>query len=176
MGKSGSIGWALAFDVTPAAIFGGSVGFAVATYLGQPLLGLTPGATAAAAFGVAWLGLSKFASPSKQFPFADFEQAEIEYEQPSALSELLEQADVAGIVEQLGTSFEKSPPEELILDDVLAALESDSRVVRLFEPNDTAGEMRSRIEGHLRSSSQQTPPDATQELHDALAALRRSLR
>ena len=176
MGKSGSIGWALAFEVAPAAIFGGSVGFAVATCLGQPLLGVAPASSAAAAFGAAWLGLSKFASPTRQFPIADFEEAEVEYEQPSALSELLEQADVAGIVEQLGAASDPKPAEELVLDDVLTAVESDFRVVRLFEPNDTAGELRSRIEDHLRSSPRQTPPDATQELHDALAALRRSLR
>ena len=45
-----------------------------------------------------------------------------------------------------------------------------------FEPTDTAGEMQARIERHLNSSPPQSPPDATQELHDALAALRRSLR
>ncbi len=104
MGKSGSIGWALAFELAPAAIFGGSVGFALATCLGQPLLGVAPASSAAAAFGAAWLGLSKFASPARPFPIADFEEAEVEYEQPSALSELLEQADVAGIVEQLGAA------------------------------------------------------------------------
>ena len=105
----------------------------------------------------------------------DFEQTPVEYEL-SSLGELLEQADVAGIVEQLGASAERTATEELVLDDVLAAVEEDSRVVRLFEPNDTAGEMHARIEDHLRSAPRQTPPDATQELHDALAALRRSLR
>jgi hypothetical protein len=63
----------------------------------------------------------------------------------------------------------------LELDDVLAAIEPESRVVQLFEANDSAGEMQARIDRHLRSSPRQVP-DATQELHDALAALRRSLR
>ena len=174
-GKSEGIGWSLAFEFTPAVIFGSAVGFATSTFLAQPLVETTPIAAGAAAFGGAWLTLSKFGSSKHRFPLPEFEQAEPEYE-PSALHELLEQADVAGIVEQLGASFAEAPTEELVLDDVLAAVESDSRVVRLFEPTDTAGEMHARIEDHLRSTPRHSQPDATQELHDALAALRRSLR
>ena len=93
------------------------------------------------------------------------------------MGELLEEATVVGIVEQLGAQqvSEAEPAEELVLDDVLEAIGPDNRVVRLFEPNDTAGEMQERIDRHLRSGPRQVP-DATQELHDALAALRRSLR
>ena len=174
-GKSEGIGWSLAFELAPAAIFGSAVGFAASTILAQPWSSMSPIAAGAAAFGGAWLGLAKFAGPKRQFAIAEFEQAEPDYE-PSALHELLEQADVFGIVEQLGASSDEKPAEELVLDDVLAAVESDSRVVRLFEPTDTAGEMHARIEDHLRASPRQSPPDATQELHDALAALRRSLR
>jgi hypothetical protein len=175
-GESESIGWALAFEFAPAAIFGGAVAFASATYLAQPQISASPLAAGAAALGGVWLALNKFGSPRQQFAISEFEQTPIETEM-SALGELLEQADVVGIVEQLGAFGEQSgPAEELVLDDVLASVESDSRVVRLFEPNDTAGEMHARIEDHLRSSPRQTPPDATQELHDALAALRRSLR
>ena len=174
-GKSEGIGWSLAFELAPAGIFGSAVGFAASTILAQPWSNLTPIAAGAAAVGSAWLALVKFAGPKRRFALAEFEQAQPEYE-PSALHDLLEQADVAGIVEQLGASFGEQPAEELVLDDVLAAVESDSRVVRLFEPTDTAGEMHARIEDHLRSSPRQSPPDATQELHDALAALRRSLR
>jgi len=174
-GENESIGWALAFEFVPAAIFGSAVAFASATYLAQPPVSVAPIAAGAAALGGVWLALSKFGSPRRQFALTDFEQAPVEYEL-SSLGELLEQADVAGIVEQLGASAERTATEELVLDDVLAAVEEDSRVVRLFEPNDTAGEMHARIEDHLRSAPRQTPPDATQELHDALAALRRSLR
>jgi len=47
-----------------------------------------------------------------------------------------------------------------VLDDILAALNPDSRVVRLFE----------------RDAIPTSPvPDASQALHDALAELRRSL-
>ena len=174
-GENESIGWALAFEFVPAAIFGSAVAFASATYLAQPPVSVAPIAAGAAALGGVWLALSRFASPRRQFALTDFEQIPVEYEL-SSLGELLEQADVAGIVEQLGASAERTATEELVLDDVLAAVEEDSRVVRLFEPNDTAGEMHARIEDHLRSAPRQTPPDATQELHDALAALRRSLR
>ena len=174
-GKSGRIGWALAFEFMPAAIFGGSVGFSAATFLAEPLLGVTPLAAGAGAFGCAWLGLRKFGTPKEQFSLSDFEEPRVEY-QPSAVSELLEQADVVAIVEQLRAGDDQKGPDELVLDDVLTAIEQDSRVVRLFEPRDTAGEMHSRIEKHLQSSPRQTPPDATQELYDALAALRRSLR
>jgi hypothetical protein len=174
-GENESIGWALAFEFVPAAIFGSAVAFASATYLAQPPVSVAPIAAGAAALGGVWLALSRFALPRRQFALTDFEQTPVEYER-SSLGELLEQADVAGIVEQLGASAERTATEELVLDDVLAAVEEDSRVVRLFEPNDTAGEMHARIEDHLRSAPRQTPPDATQELHDALAALRRSLR
>jgi hypothetical protein len=174
-GENESIGWALAFEFVPAAIFGSAVAFASATYLAQPPVSVAPIAAGAAALGGVWLALGKFGSPKRQFALTDFEQTPVEYEL-SSLVELLEQADVAGIVEQLGASGDKTSTEELVLDDVLAAVEEDSRVVRLFEPNDTAGEMHARIEDHLRSTPRQTPPDATQELHDALAALRRSLR
>lgn len=174
-GESESIGWSMAFEVAPAAIFGSAVAFATATAFGQSTLSMTPAATGAAAFGVIWLALGKFGSQPKAYPLAAFEQPSLECEL-SAVSELLEQADVVGIVERLGASGDEQPGEELILDDVLEESEPDSRVVRLFEPNETAGEMQARIEDHLRSAPRQSPPDATQELHDALAALRRSLR
>ena len=174
MKSGGEILWGLAFEFAPAAIFGAAVGFSTATWLALPPLGTTPAAAGAAAFGAVWLGLNRFGSPGKAFPISDFEKRELEVEL-SAVGELLEEADVVAIVEQLGASTAK-PGEELVLDDVLAAIEPESRVVRLFDANDTAGEMQARIDRHLRSSPRQIPPDATQELHDALAALRRSLR
>jgi hypothetical protein len=175
MKNGGEILWGLAFEFAPAAIFGAAVGFSTATWLALPPLSTTPAAAGAAAFGAVWLGLNRFGCRGKAFPIADFEQPEIEVER-SAVGELLEEADVVAIVEQLGASSTKPAGEELVLDEVLAAIEPESRVVRLFDANDTAGEMQARIDRHLRSSPRQIPPDATQELHDALAALRRSLR
>lgn len=69
--------------------------------------------------------------------------------------------------------------EPLMLDDILAELGPNSRVVRLFDPvaMPTAGELKSRIDRHLdRETSATQYPDAAQALHDALAELRRSIR
>ncbi len=176
-GGSNSIGSALAFELTPAVIFGSSVGYATATWMALAPLSITPVAAGAAAFGGIWLALSRFGAQPRPFPLTEFEQTPLE-SQLSAVSELLEQADVVGIVEQLGAASRKKQAieDELVLDDVLEASEFESRVVRLFEANDTAGEMQARIDQHLRSTPRQALPDAAQELHDALAALRRSLR
>lgn len=169
-----SIGWALAFEFTPAAIFGSATAFSAAIFLGIPQFGMTPIAAGAAAFGGIWLGLNKFGSRDRALPLPEFEQPPLEL---SPVSELLEQADVVAIVERLGAPPAKREIEdELVLEDVLEAIESDSRVVRLFESNDTAGEMQARIERHLHSARRQAHADAAQELHEALAALRRSLR
>lgn len=170
-----NIGWALAFEFAPAAIFGSATAFAAATFLALPQFGMEPVAAGAAAFGGIWLALSKFGSQGRALPLPEFEQPPLEL---SPLSELLEQADVAGIVEQLGATpaAKREIEDELVLEDVLEAIESDSRVVRLFEPNDTAGEMQARIDRHLHSTRRQAQADAAQELHEALAALRRSLR
>ncbi len=177
MSGSSSIGPALAFEFTPAVIFGSSVGYATAMWMALAPFSMTPVAAGAAAFCGIWLALSRFGAQQRPFPLTEFEQAPLET-QLSALSELLEQADVVGIVEQLGAAPQgkREIEDELVLDDVLDAIESDSRVVRLFEANDTAGEMHVRIDRHLRSGPRQALPDAAQELHDALAALRRSLR
>ena len=170
-----NIGWALAFEFAPAAIFGSATAFATATFLALPQLGMEPVAAGAAAFGGIWLALSKFGSQGRALPLPEFERPPLEL---SALSELLEQADVVGIVEQLGAApaAKREIDEELVLEDVLEAIESDSRVVRLFEASDTAGEMQARIDRHLHSTRRQAQADAAQELHEALAALRRSLR
>ena len=73
----------------------------------------------------------------------------------------------------------KSAEDELILDDILAKLGSDSRVVRLFEPGamPTPGQLNARIESHLRqASAPAAPADASEALFEALTQLRRSLR
>lgn len=74
---------------------------------------------------------------------------------------------------------QKSAEDELILDDILAKLGSDSRVVRLFDPlaMPTPGQLDARIKNHLRQGS--APPqsaDASDALMEALTQLRRSLR
>jgi hypothetical protein len=75
----------------------------------------------------------------------------------------------------------RASDEPLVLDDVIAELGPDSRVVRLFDPAamPTAGELNQRIARHLVRGAPSAPPpphDASGALHEALAELRRSLR
>jgi hypothetical protein len=69
--------------------------------------------------------------------------------------------------------------EPLVLDDILAAIGPDARVVRLFDRKamPTPGQLKSRIDRHLgQGSSDAAQSDASQALSDALAELKRSLR
>jgi len=100
------------------------------------------------------------------FQLADLPDCEPEPEELLLTAEMMLDSPVA------------EPSEELVLDDVLARLGPDSRVVRLFDPEKmpTAGEIRANIDHHLRAAQPaSSPPDATQALSDALAQLRRSL-
>jgi hypothetical protein len=75
-------------------------------------------------------------------------------------------------------SLERDASDELVLEDILAELGPESRVVRLFDPAamPTPRQLNARIERHLGEESGSTaPPDASQALYDALAELRRSL-
>ena len=94
-GSGQSIGAALAFEFTPAAIFGAAVAISTATWLALPPFDMTPAASGAAAFGGVWLALNRFGSP-RGFPLPQFEQSEIEVEL-SSVGELLEEATVVGI-------------------------------------------------------------------------------
>lgn len=196
--RENTLGWMLALEVLPAAIFGGASSFSAATFLKAPLFALLPLGIGIAAFCAICLTLRAFrGSPAMEHhPIAEFQPPEIEVEQTS-VSELLTQADVAALVDQLsgrpfqvaeeeveleGTAAssvdEPAQADELVLDDILEAVEQDSRVIRLFEPDGTPGELQSRIDRHLRDrpAPDTAQADATQELHEALAALRRSLR
>ena len=66
--------------------------------------------------------------------------------------------------------------EPLLLDDILAELGPDSRVVRLFDRDamPTPAELKSRIDRHLGADG--GIPDAGQALNEALDELRRSIR
>lgn len=69
--------------------------------------------------------------------------------------------------------------EPLILDDILAEIGPDARVVRLFDRHSmpTPGQLKCRIDGHLQQvSTAAAPVDASHALSEALAELRRSLR
>jgi hypothetical protein len=69
--------------------------------------------------------------------------------------------------------------DELLLDDVLAQVAPDSRVVQLFDPAamPTPGQLKARIDRHLdRGAPDAATPDASQALYDALADLKTELR
>jgi hypothetical protein len=168
----------LAFELTPAAIFGSAVAFGSATGLALPQLSSAPLAAGGAAFGAAWLVLRRIGSKRGPYVLPKFDAADFEPDEQID--------DVEELVTALGQSHEE--PDELILDKVfeapkpdeivlLEALEPESRVVQLFQQTDapTAGELHERIERHLRSAPRLVP-DATDELREALSALRQSLR
>jgi len=81
---------------------------------------------------------------------------------------------VADLLAEADRSIAQSE-DELVLDDILAALNPDSRVVRLFEPGaePTPGQLQTRIDSHLDHRARSG--DASRALHQALAELRRSL-
>ena len=175
----------LAFEIAPAVIFGSAVAFASAMTLAVPPLDLIPLGAGACAFAICWLGLRRFGAGPKALPLADFDQSDLERElallaeemqngdrlassptEDSALDELILEDELPAISE-----------DELLLEDQLPSAQEDSRVIRLFDPRpQTAGEMQEQIENHLRTTPRPPLSDATQELHEALSALRHSLR
>lgn len=131
--------WAM--DVVAAAIFAGAASFAtwaVALDAGRATVLI------AAAFAVAYFGLRQISAGERPFALAAFP---LEPFEPTHEA----QGEATG---------------ELILEDMLATVSPDARVVQLFGSS----------QGQLGSSHSRTaPPDASQALSDALAELRRSM-
>lgn len=146
-----------------------------------PVLGLATAAAAAFAYLLSTRALGAVRPELPRLPVTIFDVREVEPMDPEELL-LANEAEPADRSELLLTHRvdQNIPCEEpLLLDDVLAELGSNSRVVRLFDPSamPTAGELGSRIDPHLESeASAAQSQDAAQALHDALAQLRRSLR
>ena len=125
----------------------------------------------AAAFALAFAGLRRVEPEPRYFKVSDF---------------VIQPPASAARPELLLTEADRfiPPPthaEEdlvLVLDDILAEIAPDSRVVRLFDPAamPTPGQLKDRIDRHLDGGCPPGPsPDASQALHDAIAELRRSL-
>ena len=112
------------------------------------------------------------------FDVRDFEPFELDElvltEQDRAGSEPIEL--VLSEDDRVETAAVEEQP--LLLDDILAEMGPDSRVVRLFDRASmpTPGQLRSRIDDHLGQTGSPAASDASQALSDALAELRRSLR
>jgi len=133
-----------------------------------------------------------------RFAVSDFQVRHAEFAEPS--DELL--LDERVVPEELLLTDRAHPDEllltesdrvdgdaPLVLDDILAEIGPDARVVRLFDrrampaPGPTPGQLQSRIAEHMKDgTSPAAPPnlagpsDASQALSAALAELRRSLR
>ena len=154
-----------------SALFAVACGYAswvwFAASVGQPVLGGEAAAVAAFAYLAMLRVLDAVPPTASRLPVPVFDVRDIAEPEPEEL--LLTQRHTP------------CPPagDPLLLDDILAELGPDSRVVRLFDPAamPTAGQLRSRIEDRLaRNSLSNQPQDASQALHEALAELRRSLR
>ena len=149
-------------SLAAAAILAAAVGFAVSR--------LTPsivavGGVAASALAVALVALRSIEAGDAEFSLGQFAPAELAFEELDEL--LLTEAD----------RIDSLADDELVLDDVLANLGEDSRVVRLFDRSTMPipGQLKARIDRHLGQTRAQAP-DASAALHEALAELRHSLK
>ena len=173
-GRGTNIFWAVALEGVPAVLFGAAAAFCVGKLTGVAALGLMPVGVGAAAAGAAWIPLRLFRGNEPQFPMprfdpADYEPEVVEAEEPPLLELPVE--------DELLLNEPVAEEEELLLEVRAWPVPEDSRVIRLFDPArmPTAGELQERIDRHLQSPNR-VIPDAAQELHDAIAALRQSLR
>jgi hypothetical protein len=162
-------------DRAASALFACAVAYAAYVGFAARSAGLIAAAECAAAAVFAYLAcvraLSAIQPEARKLPVPFFDVREIEPVEPAEPAELL----LTDRYQAEGSAG----GEPLVLDDVLAELGPDSRVVRLFDPAamPTPGQLNDRIERHFeRGGPPVAPPDASQALHDALAELRRSLR
>jgi hypothetical protein len=159
-------------DVVAAAAFAAAVAFAALRF-GAVAAAVAGAASFAAVFRI--LGVIGATAPA--FPI-EFEAPEL----PAAIEpEEMLLTDVYRPEDEedelVLDNILPAPDAVLVLEDVLARLSEDSRVIRLFDPAamPTPGEMKSRVDRHLQDSPVRTA-DASEELHTALADLRKSLR
>ena len=161
-------------DRSASVLFGAAAAYACWAWLSPTLERLTATAAAGAIFAAAYsvtvraLGAVQ---PKKARRLRVFDVREVG---PGILTE-----EPAAEPEE--PAFDPEDPEvdadALVLDDILAKLAPDSRVVRLFDKDamPTPAQLRARIEDHLDMGASSSA-DASQALHEALAELRRSLR
>ena len=162
-----------AIDIGSASLFAGAAGYSAALLTGGPLAG-------AAAATVAFIGARRALGrigDSSQLPLPDFTVGLLEFADSDGMPELLltEQTELL-LTDVVGILGDED--DALLLEDRLETPTEDSRVIRLFDPRllPSASELHERIEHHLLMANQAAYPDATSELHQALAELRKSLR
>jgi hypothetical protein len=161
-------------DRLAALALAAAVGSSLFMLLGQALIAAV---AAAAAYVICARLLGRIQARLPTFEVRTFSPATLDFE---ALEELL----LTEQVELLLTDADRlrADPrkfDELVLDDILAKLGPQSRVIRLFDPGamPTAGQLNARIEQHLQAEKAPAAPhDAADALYQALSELRRSLR
>jgi hypothetical protein len=150
-----------------AALFAAAAGFALYRWLApsmvQPQLGILAGVGMVAAFLPCWKLLRLVDRRESGFHIPHIDLSGALTSSPAEL--VLTDADRLDDV--------------LLLDDVVASIGPDSRVVRLFDPTamPTPGQLKARIDRHLdRAPLDSATPDDSQALFDALSELRLGLR
>jgi hypothetical protein len=171
-----------AVDHLAAIMLAAAAGYVLFELLGSQLALRQSIAVTATGSGLIYLMVSRrlrAIQPQRpRFEFPVFRMADLELAEPD---ELLLTEQVALVLTEADRlqPLPVAPSDELVLDDILAELAPDARVVRLFDPAsvETPGQLQSRIDDFLHGESPGSPPaDASKALYDALAELRRSLR
>lgn len=147
------LGLLLLLEVLPAALFAGASGVAASAVTGQAVAISLPAVVGVGAFVLSWCALRRLGSTPPKYAMPPFDASEWTADPDAAI----------------GVELPQPPEEELLLDEVLLRPNPESRVVQLFEPVAAIPEGR---DGPPVSRE----PDASQLLHEALDALRRSLR
>ena len=169
-----------AVDQAASAAVAPAVGWAVfkacLPSIAQPELSILALTAALGACALTFRLLSAVIPAAPSFRLPAFALTELE---PDAPDELLLTEQVELVLTDADRLNAASSDDELILEDILAELGPDSRVVRLFDRRamPTPGQLNARIEQHLRTAeSPNAPEDASDALLQALTELRRSLR
>jgi hypothetical protein len=168
-----------AVDFGAAAILAAAVGFSLLKLLPgsvlQPYLYVLVASSGLAAFLLSFRLLRRLGTRMPDFEVRTFQLRPLSFEQPEELL-LTEQVELV-LTDADRVRPIRSSEEELVLNDILAKLGPQSRVVRLFDPAamPTPAQLNDRIERHLRASTP-APADASEALYEALNELRRSLR
>lgn len=170
-----------------SALLGGAVGFAVYCLLGVrislPQLVACAAGSGALAYLVSSFALRSMMPRSDPFGVSTFLPCEFNFLEADALdltdSDRLDAQElVLTDSDRLEAASQKPEKQPLVLDDILAQIDADARVVRLFDRKamPTPGQLKSRIDDHLGKEAKMKTPDASAALSEALAELRRSLR
>lgn len=171
IGVGQASGLSRAVDNVSAGLFAAASGYSCILVTGSAAGAVAVGAVAFLGVRVA---LGRIDEVSV-YRLPEFSIGQVDASQAGELPELL----LTEPTELLLTDAFIDNPEDdaLLLEDRLESLDDRSRVIRLFDPRTlpTAGELHERIKGHIHGHSA-AYPDATAELHRALADLRSTLR